>query len=81
MKRFLTMAALTALLANVAVADEYLGNLSDNPYNANSTSNPYGRYGSPHSSDSINNPYGAGSRYKSDSPNNPYGKGLEIYGE
>jgi hypothetical protein len=60
---------------------QYRGRLSDNPYDADSTSNPYGRYGSEYSSDSINNPYGAGSPYRSDSPNNPYGEGLEMYGE
>jgi hypothetical protein len=37
--------------------------LSANPYDPNSTSNPYGRYGSPYSADSINNPYGAGNPY------------------
>ena len=46
-----------------------------------SVSNPYGRYGSKYSPDSINNPYGAGSRYRHDSPNNPYGEGLSIYGD
>jgi hypothetical protein len=52
---------------------KYLGNLSNNPHDPNSTSNPYGRYGSEYSADSINNPYGQyGSRYSSDSPNNPY---------
>lgn len=52
---------------------KYLGNLSSNPYDPNSTSNPYGRYGSEYSQDSINNPYGRyGSRYSQDSPNNPY---------
>ena len=57
------------------------GRLSDNPYDPESVSNPYGRYGSKYSPDSINNPYGAGSRYREDSPNNPYGTGLRIYGE
>lgn len=52
---------------------KYLGNLSTNRYDANSTSNPYGQYGSKYSADSINNPYGQyGSRYSADSPNNPY---------
>ena len=37
---------------------QYLGNLSANPYDPNSVSNPYGRYGSRYSPDSINNPYG-----------------------
>lgn len=59
----------------------YRGRLSSNPYLPDSTSNPYGRYGSPFSPDSINNPYGAGSPYRWDSPNNPYGTGLKIYGE
>ena len=52
---------------------KYLGNLSANPYDPNSTSNPYGEYGSEYSADSINNPYGKyGSEYSNDSPNNPY---------
>lgn len=52
---------------------KYLGNLSANPYDQDSTSNPYGRYGSEYSQDSINNPYSQyGSRYSNDSPNNPY---------
>ncbi len=34
--------------------------LSANQYDPDSTSNPYGRYGSPYSSDSANNPYGQG---------------------
>ena len=52
---------------------KYLGNLSANPYDPNSTSNPYGKYGSEYSADSINNPYGKyGSQYSNDSPNNPY---------
>ena len=59
--------------AATAAHAEYLGNLSANPYDSNSTSNPYGRYGSPYSSDSINNPYGRyGSPYSNESVNNPY---------
>lgn len=51
----------------------YLGTLSANPYDPNSTSNPYGRYGSKYSADSINNPYGQyGNRYGNDSATNPY---------
>jgi len=59
----------------------YRGKLSANPYDADSISNPYGRYGSPYSPDSINNPYGAGSEFRYDSPNNPYGPGWRIVGE
>lgn len=52
---------------------KYLGNLSSNPYDPNSVSNPYGRYGSQFSPDSINNPYGRyGSPYSPSSANNPY---------
>lgn len=52
---------------------KYLGNLSTNQYDPNSTSNRYGRYGSEYSADSVNNPYGQyGSRYSNDSANNPY---------
>ena len=36
----------------------YLGRLSSNPYDPESTSNPFGRFGSPYSPHSINNPYG-----------------------
>jgi hypothetical protein len=52
---------------------KYLGNLNSNKYDPDSTSNPYGQYGSRYSPDSVNNPYGQyGSRYSADSPNNPY---------
>jgi len=44
---------------------EDLGNYSANPYDSDSTSNPYG----------------AGNPYSPDSPNNPYGKGLHIEGQ
>lgn len=55
---------------------QYLGTLSANPYQRDSTSNPYGRYGSPYSQDSINNPYSRhGSAYSPDSPTNPYAAG------
>jgi hypothetical protein len=54
--------------------------LSANPYDPDSTSNPYGRYGSKYSPDSINNRYGPGNPYAPNSPNNPYGKGLSIQG-
>ena len=51
----------------------YLGVLSSNPYDPNSTSNPYGKYGSPYSPTSVNNPYSKyGSPYSPDSATNPY---------
>ena len=79
----LTLAGVLAcyLVAGGADADEqvmpeneqYLGQLSANPYDTDSTSNPYGRYGNPYSADSINNPYGEyGNPYSSKSATNPY---------
>lgn len=58
---------------------KYLGRLSADKYDADSTSNPYGRYGSKYSPDSINNPYGNyGSKYSNDSPNNPYATNAPV---
>ncbi len=57
----------------VSPSGKYLGTLSNNPYESDSVSNPYGRYGSRYSSDSINNPYGQyGSPYSNESARNPY---------
>jgi hypothetical protein len=42
----------------------YHGRLSANRYDPDSTSNRFGRYGSPYSPDSINNRYGLGSPYR-----------------
>lgn len=65
---------LAILVSGAASAQStYLGDLSTNPYAPNSTSNPYGQYGSPYSPNSINNPYGQyGSPYSPNSANNPY---------
>lgn len=83
MKTLITAVAIAAFLASLAPSfagpqlydrqtGKYLGNLSANPYDANSTSNRYGRYGSEYSADSINNRYGRyGSPYSQDSANNP----------
>ena len=57
----------------------YLGELSANQFDPNSTSNPYGKYGSEYSPTSINNPYGKyGSEYSSQSPNNPYSTATTV---
>ena len=79
MKTLLTALLLLTALNAYAVdiydpqSGKYLGQLGGNPYDANSTSNPYGQYGNPYSSDSINNPYGNyGSEDSPSSPNNPY---------
>jgi len=59
--------------AIIARDGTYLGRLSANPYDPESTANPYGQYGSPYSPTSINNPYGTyGSPYSPQSANNPY---------
>lgn len=56
-----------------SVTGQYLGNLSKNSYDVNSTSNPYGPHGSQYSATSINNPYSKwGSPYSNSSVNNPY---------
>ena len=58
---------------------KYLGTLSSNQYDPDSTSNPYGQYGSKYSADSINNPYGEhGSPYSDKSPNNPYATNAPV---
>ena len=73
MKTLIIGALALMLAAPAALADKYLGKLSENQHNADSTSNPYGTYGSEHSPDSINNPHGRyGSEYSNESPNNPY---------
>ena len=74
---------ISILLSSVAYADpprlidqktgKYLGNLSSNQYDPNSTSNPHGNFGSKYSPDSINNPHSEwGSPHSDSSPNNPY---------
>jgi|GEM_PF-781034 len=79
MKMTNTLVALaTLVIAAATVADDgrednkYLGQLSANPYDADSVSNPYG-VGSPYDANSINNPYGTyGSPYSNKSVSNPY---------
>ena len=60
----------------------YLGNLSANKFDPNSTSNPFGVYGSKFSSKSVNNPFGAyGSKFSNKSANNPYATSApRVYG-
>lgn len=48
-------------------------NLNSNQYDQNAISNYYGRYGSTCSAESLNNPYGVGSKFNNISPRNPYG--------
>jgi hypothetical protein len=59
----------------VLVAEDgtFLGVDSANPFDLNSTSNPFGLYGSEYSVTSINNPYNLyGSEYSTESATNPY---------
>src|SRR5512135_203190 len=64
---------LAASIVFTAIANaEDLGNYGSNPYDPNSTSNPYGA-GNPYDPNSINNPYGKyGNPYSNESANNPY---------
>ncbi len=72
--KILLITLLALALSAPALADKtYLGKLSANPYEADSTSNPYGEHGSEYAPDSINNRYGRyGSEFSNESPNNPY---------
>jgi hypothetical protein len=59
----------------VLVAEDgtFLGVDSANTYELNSTSNPFGLYGSEYSATSINNPYSLyGSEYSTESATNTY---------
>ena len=57
----------------VAGDGTYLGVVSANAFDPESTANPYGPYGSEFSATSINNPYSTyGSEFSADSANNPY---------
>ncbi len=54
------------------VAEDYLGQLSENPYLSESIANPYGA-GSPYKADGVKNPYSEyGSQYSNNSVSNPY---------
>lgn len=78
-KLFLLIVLTSTLHAHAAPAlydsqtGQYLGNLSANKFDPNSTSNKFGRYGSEYSPDSINNKYSVhGNPYSNQSVNNPY---------
>ena len=63
---------LLLLPLSLSVHAEDLGELSANPFNPDSTSNPFGA-GSPFKSDGINNPFSPyGSPYSNQSATNPY---------
>lgn len=59
------MASMCVLAGNKLYSrdGQYLGKVSNNKYDSESISNPYGKYGSKYSSTSINNQY---SKYGSD---------------
>ena len=85
---YLTVALVISIMFNIAPAEAaslyapdgtYLGELSANQFDPNSTSNPYGKYGSQFSPTSINNPYSQyGSELSNQSPNNPYASTPEV---
>ena len=57
MKKLASYFVLYLVFASSGSYGESLGNLSSNPYDPKSTSNPYGA-GSPYDPNSVNNPYG-----------------------
>lgn len=60
------------LLSCTCFGQQYLGQLSENPFNPNSTSNQYGA-GSPYNPNGVNNPHGRfGSRFSPNSVTNPH---------
>ena len=66
------MVVLVLCVASVGIAGDPLGSFNSNPYDTNSLSNPYGA-GSPYKTDGLMNPYSRyGSRYSNDSWRNPY---------
>ena len=66
----------------VGTDGEYLGRYSRNQFDPNSTSNPFGRYGSEFSPESINNPFGKyGNQFSPDGVRNPFTTGgPNLYG-
>jgi hypothetical protein len=63
------------------VGDDYLGRLTTNPYLPDSTTNTYGRYGTPYGN-TLTNPYSRyGNSLSPNSPRNPYATDTpRIYG-
>lgn len=60
------------LLVPRGVEAEYLGNLSADPFDPDSTANPFGA-GNPFDPDSVNNPFGPyGSPFSNQSATNPF---------
>jgi len=73
MKKIIPVFLSILFISITANANTYLGQYSNNNYGSDSTSNPYGQYGSQYSSTSINNPNSQyGSAYSSQGVNNPY---------
>jgi hypothetical protein len=71
MRNVLPLLCLVSLAMRTNADD--LGNLSANPFGAESTSNPYSPAGSPYSPTSVNNPFSPyGSPYSNRSATNPY---------
>lgn len=68
----ISLLLLLLLLVPVSASAKDLGELSANPYQQNSTANPYGA-GSPYALNGINNPYSPfGSPFSNQSARNPF---------
>ena len=75
MKKILLLIAGALFMAYPALAQDYLGNYSANPFAPNSTSNQFGA-GSQFNPNSINNSFGKyGSPYSPQGATNPYSTG------
>ena len=75
MTKLMTGAALALCLTASAATAEC--RISNNPYDGNSSANPYSSCGNPWGQYSIHNPNGIyGSQYSADNPANPYGHGV-----
>ena len=71
MKRLALIILLLVVSGTTSWGGQYLGNLSSNPYNQNSTANQFGA-GNPYGG-GINNPYSQhGNQFSNKSANNPY---------
>lgn len=72
-----------AAFTGSSLADEYLGNLSGNPYVGDGGGNRFAPMNNPYNANSFTNNYGPyGNHYSGYSPNNRYStQGPAIYGD
>lgn len=71
-----------AAFTGSSLADEYLGNLSGNPYVGDSIANEFAPINNPYNANSLNNDYGPyGNHFSAYSPKNRFStQGPSVYG-